>query len=174
MTIDRLPPRTVTLLGGAMLWLSACGGAAEQAPEAPAPTTPTGAAEPSATAEAPSPPPQPLTGYAGKYPFDEVEGVAWNDHPVVKAGIAAAVKDARARQAIETLEGPAAPIEMRGGKLLSWACEAHNCGPHQWAVHVDPANGATDVCYFDEAASATQSRWFLANGTEERRAGNCQ
>lgn len=148
------------------------------------PAEPSSAAVPppkaAAAAKPPAAPPLPasvasgLAAYAGRFPFDKIGGVTWNDHPAVKAGIAASVKDARARKAIETLEGPAAPIEMRGGKLVAWACEAHNCGAHQWAVHVDPATGATDVCYFDETASAAQSRWFLASGKEERRAGNCQ
>lgn len=183
MTIDRLPTRIAILFGAAML-LAACGG--EETKTADAPTSPPTPVTQLPSIEAPSPPlpaPPPslaperlraLAGYVDKYPFDQVDGVAWNDHPTVKTGIAATVTDAKARKAIETLEGPAAPIEMRGGKLMSWACEAHNCGPHQWAVHVDPGTGATDVCYFDEAASATESRWFLAGGKEEKRAGNCQ
>ena len=61
-----------------------------------------------------------------------------------------------------------------GDVVTSWACEAHNCGPHQWAVAIDPRTGAADVCYFDEEADAAQSRWFLAGGKEEKRDGNCQ
>jgi hypothetical protein len=204
MTVDRLPARAAALLGSAMLLLAACGAEKDKTADAPAPSDAAPDTPPTSEAAAPAPaetaaatpapkavaaaaaaktavaPPLPapvasgLAAYADSFPFDKVNGVAWNDHPAVKAGIAASVKDAKARKAIETLEGPAAPIEKRGGKLMAWACEAHNCGPHQWAVHVDPATGATDVCYFDEAASATQSRWFLASGKEERRAGNCQ
>lgn len=203
MTVDCLSARAAALLGSALM-LAACGAEKEQAADtsasppavsaplaetprdtAPPPAAaavPTPAAAPArtvATTPAPTPPTPPpgtsgLAAYANRFPFDKVGGIAWNDHPAVKAGIAATVKDAKARKAIETLEGPAAPIEMRGGKLMAWACEAHNCGAHQWAVHIDPKSGATDVCYFDEAASATQSRWFLAGGKDERRAGNCQ
>lgn len=190
MTVNRLPARAAALLGPAMLLLAACGAEQEKTADAPAPSDapsaeapgtppPSEAATPApaatgAAAPAPKAGASGLAAYVDKYPFDKVGGVAWNDHPAVKAGIAAAVKDAEARKAIETLEGPAAPIEMRGGKLMSWACEAHNCGPHQWSVHVDPATGATDVCYFDEEASAAESRWFLAGGKEESRPGNCQ
>ena len=187
MTIDRLSMRAAALLGFATLLLAACGSAKEEAADAPAPSAPEAAASPDTASPvpetaAPAVPAAPeaatgasgLAAYVDKYPFDKVGGVAWNDHPAVKAGIAATVKDAQARKAIETLEGPAAPIEMRGGKVMSWACEAHNCGPHQWSVHIDPKTGATDVCYFDEEASPAQSRWFLAGGKEERRPGNCQ
>lgn len=179
MTTDRSPSRMAILFGPAMLLLAACGAEETKTADAPTPATQSPPAAEAPSQPIPPPPltsawPNALTAYVDKYPFDEVGGVAWNDHPAIKAGIAAAVKDAKARKAIETLEGPAAPIEMRDGKIVSWACEAHNCGPHQWALHVDPQTGATDVCYFDEEASATESRWFLASGKEERRAGNCQ
>lgn len=184
---------TAALTCSAALLLAACDQKAEKAAAAPAagatPTTAPAGDPPDAgsakTAEAadkapdlPSPLPPTagtkLAAYVGKYPFDKVDGVAWNDHLLVKAGIAAAVKDAAVRKAITTLEGPAGPIEMKDGKVMSWACEAHNCGPHQWAVLVDPRTGATDVCYYDEEADAAKSRWFLAGGKEEKRDGNCQ
>lgn len=161
--------------------LAACGAKADKtAAEAPK-AGPTVAASDTAKAKTPpAPSPLPptagskLASYVGKYPFDKVDGVAWNDHALVKAGIAATVKDKAVLKAIATLDGPASPIEMKDGKVASWACEAHNCGPHQWAVLVDPRTGATDVCYFDEAADAAQSRWFLSGGKEEKRDGNCQ
>lgn len=184
MTIHRRP--AALLFSAAALLLSACGesadkaAAADTAAPADAKTAPPATATPPAekTVETPSPLPptagSKLAAYVGKYPFDKVDGVAWNDHALVTAGIAASVKDAKALKAITTLEGPAGPIEMRGDKVMSWACEAHNCGPHQWAVLIDPRTGATDVCYYDEGADAANSRWFLAGGKEEKRPGNCQ
>lgn len=173
----------------AALLLAACGAkedktATEAATGEPAAATPA----PTGTAQADTPAGQPpsetaalpptagsnLAAYVGKYPFDKVDGVAWNDNKLVKAGIAAAVKDPAALKAITTLDGPSAPIEMKDGKVMAWACEAHNCGPHQWAVLVDPRTSAIDVCYFNEEADAAKSRWFLATGKEEKRDGNCQ
>ncbi len=173
------------------LTLAACGTKAETAAtetpksEAPAATAPTGNPPDASGAKtgdaapadaAPLPPTagSKLASYVGKYPFDKVDGVAWNDHTLVKAGVAATVKDAAVLKAITTLDGPASPIEMRGDKVVAWACEAHNCGPHQWSVQIDPRTGATDVCYFDEAADPAKARWFLASGKEEKRGGNCQ
>ena len=184
MAITHRP--TVLFVSAATLLLSACGESADKTAAAdPAIPTDAKAAPPAAaapatekTVEAPTPLPptagSKLASYVGKYPFDKVDGVAWNDHLLVKAGIAASVKDAKALKAITTLEGPAGPIEMRGDKVMSWACEAHNCGPHQWAVLIDPRTGAADVCYYDEEADAANSRWFLASGKEEKRPGNCQ
>ncbi len=115
-----------------------------------------------------------LAAYLDHFPFDVVDGVTWNDHPVVKAAIAKTVTNAEIRRTIETLAGPSAPIESHEGKLMSWACEAHNCGPHQWSVLVDPASGAADVCYYNDSVDQARSHWFLAEGAEEWRDGNCQ
>jgi len=170
------------------LALAACGAkadkAAAEAPKAdPAKTAATGnppdasgtkAAGPTEASPLPPTAGSKLASYVGKYPFDKVDGVAWNDHVLVKAGIAASVKDAAVLKAITTTEGPSAPIEMKDGKVMAWACEAHNCGSHQWSVLIDPRTGATDVCYFDDSADNAKSRWFLASGKEEKRDGNCQ
>ena len=69
--------------------------------------------------------------------------------------------------------GPSAPIATYLGKVGSWGCQVHNCGDHQWAVLVDPRTGETDVCYHNAAKVRGKSRWFLANGAEEIRPGNC-
>ena len=190
MTPFRRLPLFPVLAGAALLALAACGSGGDAAPppaDAQGVDAQAAADRPAAPSENPAAPapadtaPAAKTGdaknlaaYVGKYPFDKVDGVAWDDHPAVKAGLAATVKDAKVLKAIQTLEGPSAPIEMHDGKIMAWACQQHNCGPHQWAVLVDPATGATDVCYYDEAASATDARWFLAGGKEERRKGNCQ
>lgn len=114
-----------------------------------------------------------LSAYVGKYPFDQVDGVRFADHPLVKAGLARTVTDARVRTAITTTQGPSAPIEMIGGKVASWACQQHNCGEHQWTILVDPATGATDVCYMNDPAMVSESRWFLASGKQETRNTDC-
>jgi hypothetical protein len=167
--------RPTILLLAAGLALAACDAGTGKA-DAPPGEPPAAEAE---TASQASPPlastaETGLTAYVGKYPFDKVDGVAWTDHPVVRAGIAATVGDAAVRKAIQSTPGPAAPIEMHGDKIAAWACEQHNCGPHQWAVFIDPRTGATDVCYHDDSASPDESRWFLAGGKEEKRAGSCQ
>ena len=157
------------------LLLAGCGPGDRASADTPPGSGAASGTPPAAATPAPAPAADTgLAAYVGKYPFDEVNGVAWNDHPAVKAGIAKTVKDAKLRQTIETLAGPAAPIETHEGKVAAWACEAHNCGPHQWTVLVDPATGATDVCYYDEAVDSDRAHWFLAAGTEEWRDGNCQ
>lgn len=176
---SRLP--AAALIAAAML-LSACdgSGAAKEAAAAPvgggaaqpapAPAAEPKAGAPAASSQAAAPD---LAAYVGKYPFDKVDGVAFNDHPRVKAGIAATVKDARVRTAITTTPGPSAPIETVDGKIASWSCQQHKCGEHQWMVLVDPKTGATDVCYMNDPAMVNTSRWFLADGKEETRDTDC-
>lgn len=185
--MHRPAPRLLaTLLGTALLALSACNAepAAEEAVAAPAgedgaqtdaaaPPASGAAAPAAATAAAPATGAPDLTVYVGKYPFDKVDGVAFGDHPLVKAGIAATVKDARVRTAITTTKGPSAPIETIDGKVAAWSCQQHKCGEHQWMVLVDPKTGATDVCYMNDPAMTDDARWFLANGKEEKRDGDC-
>lgn len=114
-----------------------------------------------------------LSAYVGKFPFDKVNGVPWNDNPVVAAGIAKTVTDAAARKAITQMSGPSSAIALYQGKVASWACQQHNCGDHQWNVMVDPKSGATDVCYYNAEQLQDNSRWFLSTGKVETRAGNC-
>jgi hypothetical protein len=185
MPFHRAPSIALALI------LAACGTNADKAAadapkgDSPTATAPTGnPPDASAAKTAPTGPtetsPLPptagskLASYAGKYPFDKVDGVTWNDNALVKAGIAATVKDAAVLKAITTTPGPSSPIEIRDGKVVAWSCEQHNCGSHQWSVHIDPRTGATDVCYFDEAADPAKARWFLADGKQEKREANCQ
>lgn len=179
---SRLP--AAALIGAAFLMLAACdgGGPEKQAAAAPAgeareqpaaSATPETAAPAAPAAAAPAAGAPDLAAYVGKYPFDKVDGVAFGDHPLVKAGIAATVKDARIRTAVTTTQGPSAPIETIDGKIASWSCQQHKCGEHQWMVLVDPKTGATDVCYMNDPEMVDDARWFLASGKEEKRDGDC-
>jgi len=170
--------RTGLLAAVAALALAACGGGGSDTADTALADGEAGAAGEAATASSDAPEVAAtaagLSAYVGQFPFDKVGGVSWNENPTVLAGIDKTVKDAAARRAILELPGPSAPIELIGGKVSSWACEQHNCGPHQWMVMVDPATGATDVCYYDEDVDGANARWFLASGREEKRPGNCQ
>lgn len=123
-------------------------------------------------ANAAAPPADSFNKYVGKYPFDKVGRHSWNDDPVVVAAVRAAVPDKAVRKWVLEDGGPSSPIATIDGKVAAWACQTHNCGPHQWVTLVDPASGAAEICYYDESADARSSRWFKA-GKEEKRAGQC-
>lgn len=113
-----------------------------------------------------------LSRYVGKYPFDKVDGQSWDSDPAIKAAVTAAVPDGKIREWVLDGAGPTTPIVQQDGKILSWACEQHNCGPHNWATLIDARTGAAEVCYYDSASDSKQARWFKA-GKESRRDGEC-
>jgi hypothetical protein len=98
-----------------------------------------------------------LSRYVGKYPFDTVDGARFHDLPVVHAAIEAAVRDPEIRSWIlSDKTGPTTPIAVKGGVLLSWGCEAHNCGAHNWTLVMRPDASAPQLCYTDDSGI----RWF--------------
>ena len=115
-----------------------------------------------------------LDDYAGKYPSDEVAGTTFLDEPAVIAGVEQAIADAAVRDWVLGRDTVQMPISVGAGMLLSQACEPHNCGDHTWTILMHVETGATDVCYHDAAEmGADQSRWYLAQGQTEMRAGLC-
>lgn len=115
-----------------------------------------------------------LADYAGKYPSDRVGGVSFLEHPLVVAGVGKAVGDRPIRDWILSPDTVQSPIVDSAGVLLSQACEPHNCGDHTWTILIHVETGATDVCYHDAAEMGfEQSRWYMAQGTNEMRSGLC-
>lgn len=131
-----------------------------------------GAAARLENATTPAPAADAFTRYVGKYPFDKVGDHSWHDDPAVMQAIETAVSDRSVRKWVLGDNGPATPIASLNGKIASWSCEAHNCGPHQWVTLVDPRNGLAEICYFDEEVAADRTRWF-SDGKDETRAGKC-
>ena len=111
----------------------------------------------------------PLAVYAGRLPFDEVNGVAFPNHPLVRRAVEAAVPDAEVRRSVLSTNIVASEILLRNGRLIANGCEPHNCGPHHWTITIDPAGASAEVCYIYEEAGP-QSRIFAA-GQPMRRGG---
>jgi hypothetical protein len=131
--------------------LSACG--EPQRSETPAnvtDATPTPSPAPSAAVD--------LRGYEGKYPDDLVNGSGFLASAAVRAGVGAAVADTAVRDRVLDRDTTATPIALRDGRLLSYGCEPHNCGPHNWSIVIAPDGGNTAVCYYD--ADRHIARWY--------------
>lgn len=125
----------------------------------------------------PAPPPKAasaaLATYAGKYPFDKVDGVTFLDHPAVTAAVGALVPDAAIRKQVLAGDGPGTPIASRDGRLIAWGCRTHDCGNHNWTIEIAPDGTMPTVCYHDASAMNDRSRWYLAPGRLEIRAEDC-
>ncbi|NTS65344.1 hypothetical protein HRV97_09230 [Sphingomonas sp. HHU CXW] len=137
--------------------LAACGRAPEPQPEPTrAAATPTPAPTPSAIGAATD-----LSRYVGQYPFDPVAGGRFIDEPAVRAAVARVVPDADVRDTVLSRDATANPVAEQDGRILSWACEAHNCGPHNWAIAITSDGRDAAVCYHDQDAGV--SRWYPAD-----------
>lgn len=114
-----------------------------------------------------------LSVYVGKYPLDKVGAHAFFDDPVVVSGVAAAVTDPKAAAAIAAMKGPVGPVKLVNGDIAASRCELHNCGAHNYAVHVDAAtNRVSSVCYYDEK-SGPIATWFKPDGTKTSEGDGC-
>ena len=113
----------------------------------------------------------PLGAYVGRYPPDKVDGRGFLDHPLVRAGVHGAVSDPAIRAWILDKAGPQTPIVLEDGKILSWGCQAHLCGPHNWTVSIAPDGTGAEVCYLDMDARDA-SGWYAA-GVKKRPADHC-
>jgi len=136
--------------------LAACSRAPEPQPEPTrAAATSTPAPTPSATIAATD-----LSRYVGRYPFDLVAGRRFVDEPAVRTAVARVVSDMGVRDTVLSRDATANPVVEQDGRILSWACEAHNCGPHNWAIAITPDGRDAAVCYHDQDAGV--SRWYPA------------
>eukprot|EP01136_Pigoraptor_vietnamica_P012848 Opistho-1_new@53208 len=112
----------------------------------------------------------PLSAYVGKYAFDKVADVSFLQHPLVRAGVDGAVPDAKIREWVLENAGPQTPIALRDGRLISWGCQQHNCGMHQWTVVIAQDGSNAEVCYLPDGAETPV--WY-AGGKKTGRADLC-
>lgn len=116
--------------------------------------------------------PQDLSVYAGLYPGEEVEGVAFLEHPLVRAAVERAVSEEDVLRLVLDPTGPKTPIAAKGDLVLSWGCEAHNCGPHNWSLLITRDGSEAKLCYF-RAADKQGSLWFAEDKEPEARELEC-
>jgi hypothetical protein len=137
----------------ALLLVAACQRAPEPANDTAAAPAPT----PSASAAAPA---ADLSRYVGRYPLDAVGGTSFLAEPAVQALVNGVVDDPAVRARVLDRDVTATPIAEEDGRLLSYGCEPHNCGPHNWTVAIRPDGSGGAVCYYDQDAGV--ARWYPA------------
>lgn len=109
-----------------------------------------------------------LSRYVGAYPFDTVNGRRFLDEPAVRAALARLAPDPAIAARIVDGDGPRTPIRLRGDRLVSWGCEAHNCGAHNWALLLAPDGSDARLCYKPDGGSP---RWYGADPVGEPKDG---
>lgn len=121
----------------------------------------------------PAPASGPLAAYVGKLTSDSVGGSTFVARPEVRSAVELLVPDAGVRHWILNPDTTQSPIELRGGKLYSSACEPHNCGPHQWTILIGPDGSGAEICYHDDRQDSAHSRWYAVGRPPETRPGYC-
>nr|WP_293860587.1 hypothetical protein [Sphingomonas sp. SCN 67-18] len=156
---------TAFLVGG-------CGQGADAPANEAAPANASNAAATPAAEVAPAG--GPLSAYIGKYPGEKLDGVSFQDHPLVVSAVAAATDDQGLRdRVLGGNPGPSTPVALKDGKLISWSCQQHDCGDQNWSVLIDPAGTAAELCRHDAEKSGEASLWYRAGAAPETRAGGC-
>lgn len=165
-------PRRIMPPLAALLWISACSLEPEPLPANEADPAPANAA---GAAGASNPQTQgPLAVYVGKAPFEPVEGVAFLDHPRVRATVEVATVNSDARAWVFRSDATRGPIVMKDGRLLSGGCETGNCAGRNWAILIDPLGAVAEVCYFVQGTAGGRSLWLGAGRDPAERDGNCR
>jgi hypothetical protein len=113
--------------------------------------------------------PADLSAYADKYPTDPIDGISFLHHPRVRAAVEAAVPSALIRSRILDREAQQTPIALRGGRLVSWGCEPHNCNDHEWTIFIDRAGNSAEICYHVGHTMGSRSRWYRSTGPSQLR-----
>lgn len=121
--------------------------------------SPTRAAAPPAASPTPH---ADLARYIGQYPTDAVApGGDFLGDAMVRDAVASAVPDAAIRARVLDRDVTATPIALVEGRVLSYGCEPHNCGPHNWAIAVAADGKNAAVCYYDQDRDI--ARWYPAD-----------
>ena len=124
---------------------SACTAAEREAPAAPAePAPPAAAAAPVAQAA------PPLSAYVGKYPFDEVDGVAFIDHPDVRRALETSGAPAEAIALARDRDTVVVPIFRTETALVASGYDPRSGGGVNWNLAITPNGEQAVVCYQSE------------------------
>ncbi len=106
-----------------------------------------------------------LSSYAGKYPFDVVDGFTFFENPKVIAAIDAAAGAGTADWIADLDVGTAITLKEDG--LIAAVCEAHNCAGNNAAAAISAAGELIALCLFSKSGDIGmhpgQAHWIGLN-----------
>ncbi len=122
----------------------------------------------------------PLSSYAGKYPFDQVEGIAFREHRAVVKGVTAAVSKVpagadilgHALQPAKSVDTPILPLS--GGRLYARSYDPAGGGSTNWAILITADGRETAICFSDDALYGDGvSHWYFEGAEAFTLPGPC-
>ena len=100
--------------------------------------------------------------------------MAFTQHPAVLRAVKAALLGSVIQSRVLDPNSTSGPIARQGDFIVSWACQPHNCGFHQWAIVLTGSGRKAAVCYYNEDLSEG-ARWFVdGNVSFVQKNSNCQ
>lgn len=127
---------------------SACTVAESEAPATPAAESAASpAAAPAASVAQAAPA---LSAYVGKYPFDEVNGVAFIDHPDVRRALEMSGAPAEALALARDRDQVVVPIFRTETALVATGYDPRTGGSINWNLAITPDGEHAVVCYQSE------------------------
>ena len=124
---------------------SACTAAESEAPAAPAvESAASPAAAPAASVAQTAPA---LSAYVGKYPFDEVDGIAFIDHPAVRLALESSGAPAEALALARDRDQVVVPIFRTETALVATGYDPRSGGSVNWNLAITPDGEHAVVCY---------------------------
>ena len=103
-----------------------------------------------------------LSIYAGAYPFEEINGYAFFENPVVTSAVDTAAGGGISEWLADL--GVGVPIERQDDGLIAIVCEQHNCSGNNGAVALTAAGKFIAACLYsedgDHGAEPGKLRWI--------------
>jgi TPR repeat protein len=109
--------------------------------------------------------PPPVTSFAGKLPWDLVNGYSFATHPKVVAALRQAVGDEKIVNALLSGNVVANPISEPSGSsgvMVYQACEPQNCADNNWRILYYASSGNAEVCLSNRDEPYSFRGWMPA------------
>ena len=105
----------------------------------------------------------PLAAYVGKYVHDKVGGVAFLDHPKVRAAIEASGAPADAKELLRETDAVVTPlIRVGDDRLYARGFEAASGGDVNWGLLIAADGSVAAVCYSQPVdRNSRTAEWYV-------------
>ena len=129
------------------------------------------AASPAASVAQAAPP---LSAYVGKYPFDEVDGIAFIDHPAVRLALETSGAPAEAIALARDRDQVVVPIFRTETALVAFGFNPRTGGSENWNLAITPDGERAVVCYQSEPIGYLYENGERAHPVEPRCANDLE
>ncbi|MEP2734721.1 MAG: hypothetical protein ABJP34_00365 [Erythrobacter sp.] len=99
-----------------------------------------------------------LSGYVGKYVFDEVSGTKFLNHKSVRMGVLKNAPSALQERVLGN--AVSSPIKEHEGMVLYNGCQPRECADRNWSIAVSKDGQRAAICHFEKGQSQSNG-WYV-------------